>query len=74
MRKLRVLAVDDERDILIILKDRLQMHGYEVVSAADGIEALEKVEETSPDLVLLDIQLPRKDGMAVLSEIKARYP
>ncbi|MDQ1317659.1 MAG: two-component system, NtrC family, response regulator AtoC [Candidatus Poribacteria bacterium] len=71
---LRVLIVDDEEDIRDILSDRLQAYGYEVLTAIDGIEALEKVEKASPDLVLLDIQLPGLDGMEVLSRIKRDHP
>jgi len=74
MQSLRVLIVDDEEDIRDILSDRLQAYGYEIVTAADGLEALEKVEKTSPDLVLLDIQLPKLGGMEVLSRIKREHP
>ena len=74
MRNLRILVVDDEEDIQTILSDRLQMYGYEVLTAADGMEALEKVEEASPDLVLLDIELPKLGGMEVLGRIKSEYP
>ena len=74
MQSLRVLIVDDEEDIRDILSDRLQAYGYEIVTAADGSEALEKVEKTSPDLVLLDIQLPELNGMEVLSRIKLEHP
>jgi DNA-binding NtrC family response regulator len=74
MQSLRVLIVDDEEDIRDILSDRLQAYGYEIVTAADGLEALEKVEKTSPDLVLLDIQLPKLGGMEVLSRIRLEHP
>jgi two-component system, NtrC family, response regulator AtoC len=74
MKYLRVLIVDDVEDIRDILSDRLQAYGYEVLTAIDGEEALEKVEKSSPDLVLLDILLPGLDGMKVLSRIKRDYP
>ncbi|MFC1717574.1 sigma-54-dependent transcriptional regulator [Candidatus Poribacteria bacterium] len=74
MRNLRILVVDDEEDIRTILSDRLEMYEYEVLTAADGMEALEKVEEASPDLVLLDILLPKLDGMEVLSRMKDKHP
>lgn len=74
MKNLKILVVDDEEDIQIILSDRLKMYGYEISTAGDGEEALEKVESESPDLVLLDIRMPKKDGMAVLSEIKSKHP
>jgi two-component system, NtrC family, response regulator AtoC len=74
MKYLRVLVVDDVEDIRDILSDRLQAYGYEVLTAIDGEEALEKVEKSSPDLVLLDILLPGIDGMEVLSRIRRDYP
>lgn len=74
MEYMRVLIVDDVEDIRDILSDRLQAYGYEVLTAIDGEEALEKVEKSSPDLVLLDIQLPGLDGMEVLSRIKRDHP
>ncbi len=70
----KILIVDDEEDMRDTLRDRLEMHGYEVVAAADGMEALEKVEKESPELVLLDIRLPRLSGMKVLSRIKREHP
>lgn len=70
----KILIVDDEKDVRDTLSDRLQMHGYEVVTASDGIEALEKVEKESPELVLLDIRLPKLGGMKVLSRIRRKHP
>ena len=74
MKSPRILVVDDEEDVREILKDRLQMYGYEVSTAADGVKALEKVEELSPELVLLDIRLPKLDGMEVLSRMRSKHP
>lgn len=74
MRNPRILVVDDEEDIRNILSDRLQMYGYEVPTASDGAEAIERVAEISPELVLLDIRLPKLDGMEVLSRIKREHP
>jgi len=73
MRNPRILVVDNEEDTRKILSDRLRMHGYEILTASDGIEALEKVEEMLPELVILDIRLPKKDGMQVLSEINLKH-
>lgn len=73
MRNPRILVVDDEPDALKMLSDRLRMRGYEILTASDGIEALEKVEKMSPELVLLDIQFPKLNGMQVLSEITLRH-
>jgi len=67
----RVLVVDDEPDVLLLCRVNLEFEGYDVVEAHDGIEALEQIRQTSPDIVLLDVMMPRKDGWQVLAEIKA---
>jgi adenylate cyclase len=66
----RILAVDDVPTNLEILKVRLEAHGYEVVTAADGEEALARARELAPDLVLLDIMMPKLDGISVLKQLK----
>ena len=66
----RILAVDDVPDNLEILRVRLESEGYEVVTAIDGEEALAKARELTPDLVLLDILMPKVDGIAVLKRLK----
>ena len=55
----RILVVDDVPDNVEILQMRLESQGYEVVTAGDGVEALEKIRELLPDLVLLDIMMPK---------------
>ena len=60
-----MLIADDEPDILEILKYNLLDQGYDVVTAKDGDEALEKARRTMPDLVILDIMMPRKTGVEV---------
>ena len=67
----RILVVDDVPDNLDILQMRLENQGYEVVTAGDGVEALEKVRELQPDLVLLDIMMPRMDGIEAVKRLKA---
>ncbi|AEH49733.1 response regulator YycF [Parageobacillus thermoglucosidasius] len=69
----RILVVDDEKPIADILQFNLQKEGYEVICAYDGEEALQKVEEVMPDLILLDIMLPQKDGMEVCREVRKKY-
>ncbi|MBM7662237.1 two-component system response regulator VicR [Bacillus mesophilus] len=69
----RILVVDDEKPIADILKFNLQKEGYEVLCAYDGLEAIQKVEEFKPDMILLDIMLPLKDGMEVCREIRKKY-
>jgi two-component system, OmpR family, response regulator VicR len=68
-----ILVVDDEKPIADILQFNLKKEGYNVITAYDGEEALELVEETVPDLALLDIMLPKKDGMEVCRELRKKY-
>lgn len=67
----KVLAVDDDPVIQRLLQVNLEMEGYEVALAGDGVEALERAREFRPDIVLLDIMMPRKDGWQVCAELKA---
>ena len=66
----RILAVDDVASNLEILQVRLEAQGYEVVTAADGEQALALIRELEPDLVLLDIMMPKVDGITVLKRLK----
>jgi class 3 adenylate cyclase len=66
----RILAVDDVPENLEIVRMRLQAHGYEVITAADGEEALARVRADTPDLVLLDIMMPKLDGISALKLLK----
>jgi len=63
--KARILVVDDNRSLVRIIEGILQRQGYEIVTAYDGVEAMEKVEATRPDLIVLDIVMPRLDGYQV---------
>ncbi len=63
--KKKILVVDDEKDILTLLSSRLEMSGFEVSTARDGFEAIEKIKTIKPDLVILDIMLPKMDGFQV---------
>lgn len=65
-----ILAVDDVSENLDILRTRLEAQGYRVETAADGEEAIKKVRELPPDLILLDIMMPKLDGIAALSILK----
>jgi len=67
----KILVVDDEQDIVIIIGKVLEKSGYEVITANDGLECLDKVSEESPDLILLDNIMPNMNGPAVLSKLKA---
>jgi two-component system, NtrC family, nitrogen regulation response regulator NtrX len=70
----RILVVDDDAKVRALLGEMLEEQGYEVVSAADGTEALQRVDDSDLSLVLLDYQLPDFDGLKVLEEIKRRSP
>ena len=72
--KLRILVVDDEPDILTLLRHRLEQLGYAVSTAANGPEALRKIASEPPALVLLDLKLPRVSGLEVLKQIKQTSP
>ena len=69
----KILVVDDEKPIADILQFNLTKEGYSVETAYDGDEALEKVEAEKPDLILLDIMLPKRDGMEVVREVRKKY-
>ncbi len=66
----KILLADDETEFAEMVAFRLTKAGYEVVTASDGEEALEKARLSPPDLVLLDIWMPKKDGYQVIQELK----
>jgi len=66
----KILIVDDELDFNAILQTRLEASGYEVVTAKDGEEGLEKVESENPDLIVLDVMMPKVDGFEVCETLK----
>jgi two-component system alkaline phosphatase synthesis response regulator PhoP len=68
----KVLIADDEPDIIEILKYNLEKEGYEVITAKDGDEAIDKAKHTRPDLVVLDIMMPRKNGVEVCEILRAQ--
>jgi PAS domain S-box-containing protein len=68
----KILVVDDERDILALLRHQLAMQGYQVITAATGGKAITKAIEEQPDLITLDILLPDRHGFDVLRELKTR--
>ncbi len=68
-----VLIVDDEPNILLSLEFLMKQAGYAVRTAEDGEQALDIVREATPDLVLLDVMMPRKDGFQVCQEIRKSH-
>lgn len=75
MEKKRILIVDDEKDLVETIVFQLEGAGYEVIAAYDGQEALEKAKKEKPDIIILDLMLPKMDGykMCGLLKADARY-
>jgi DNA-binding response OmpR family regulator len=71
MAKAKILVVDDEVYIVHILDFSLGMEGYDVVTALDGEQALEKVKLEKPDLIVLDIMMPKLDGYETCKQLKS---
>ena len=69
----KILVVDDEKPISDIIKFNLEKEGYEVVVAYDGEAALEQVEAENPDLIILDLMLPKIDGLEVAKRVRAKH-
>ncbi len=67
----KILLVDDEPSILLSLEYLMEQEGYDVLTATDGDEALHSVREELPDLILLDIMMPKRDGFEVCQTIRA---
>lgn len=74
MRQTHILVVDDEVSVLRFLRAMLRDNGYEVLTASDGVEALQTLEKELPDLVILDIMMPRMDGFEVCRRIREWSP
>jgi len=69
MAKKKILLVDDDPDIRDVLTMILESRGYQTVSASDGLECLAALRAENPDLILLDLLMPKMDGFAVLKEL-----
>jgi len=67
----KIMAVDDERHIVRLIQVNLERSGYQVVTAFDGQEALRKVETEKPDVIVLDVMMPKMDGFEVLKRLQA---
>ena len=70
----RILVVDDEIDISTVLTVTLRRAGFEVRTANDGLEAIEAIQAEAPDLVILDVMMPRLDGLETLKRIREHGP
>ncbi|HOE64002.1 MAG TPA: response regulator [Candidatus Sumerlaeota bacterium] len=66
----KILAIDDENDVLLIIKTALLGEGYDVITASNGYDGLALAEDQQPDLILLDLRMPEMDGMEVLQQLR----
>lgn len=69
--KKRILLIEDEKDLVMAVKFRLEVLGYEVSVALDGEDGLEKAKKEKPDLILLDLMLPKMNGLKICSFLKS---
>jgi DNA-binding response OmpR family regulator len=68
--KARILVVEDEESLRDLYREALEVEGYVVIAACDGVEGLEKFRDEDPDIVLLDLMMPKLDGWEVLEKIR----
>ena len=71
MKQFRILVVDDEERILNFLRSKLKASGYEVLTASNGVEALEQAQAQEPDMIVLDLIMPKMDGFETLKELRS---
>ena len=71
-KKLKILVVEDEEILLTALSEELRQEGFDVIGAKDGVEGLEKAAAEQPDLMLLDLVMPKLDGISTLKQMKAQ--
>jgi len=71
MKRFRILAVDDDQRIINFLRSKLRASGYEVLTANNGLEGLEQAQAQEPDLIVLDLLMPKMDGLEMLQELRS---
>lgn len=74
MGLLKVLMADDEPDVLAIMAKKIKAAGYDIVTATDGQEAWDKIVSESPDVILLDVTMPKLEGFEVLKRLREKPP
>jgi DNA-binding response OmpR family regulator len=74
LKRFRILVVDDEERILNFLTTKLKASGYEVITAPNGVKGLEQVHSQEPDLVVLDLLMPKMDGLEMLKQLRTFSP
>ncbi len=70
MGNIKILVADDEKEVLDIMARKIQEQGYDVVKASDGNDALEKIIREAPDVILLDINMPGRNGFEILKDVR----
>ena len=70
----RILIVEDEPNMVAGLRDNFEFEGYDVITAPDGVAGLERALSEAPDLVILDVMMPRMSGLDVCKQLKAKRP
>jgi len=71
---LKILVADDEQEVLEIMAQKIGDQGYRVITAQDGMEAWDKIQSESPDVILLDLTMPKMDGFEVLKALRDHPP
>jgi len=71
VRKCTILIADDESEVVQLVRMILEWEGYEVVAAVDGLETLQRIQTDKPDLILLDVRMPKMSGLTVLEQMAA---
>ena len=74
MDNVKILIAEDNRDIIVLMSDRLTKEGYDVIVAYDGQEAWDKIVKDNPDIILLDIMMPKVDGFSLLERLRDEPP
>jgi len=70
MGEAKILVIDDEQGFLDLMKEKLELDGYAIITADDGEKGMQEVQTQKPDLVICDIRMPKKDGYEVLKELR----
>lgn len=71
---IKILLADDEPEVLDVMAQKVASQGYSVIKAADGEEAWQKIQRESPDIIILDLTMPKKDGLEILKELRDKPP
>src|SRR5437879_2601024 len=74
MCPVKILVVEDEPNMVAGLRDNFEFEGFQVITALDGVEGLERALKDSPDLIVLDVMMPRMSGLDVCKQLKAKRP